>query len=289
MPVRWHVEDPELLAEAFRFTAADTGFSPRLVEKDYFCTVLLEDIGSMEDPPVFKGGTCLAKVHSRFHRLSEDLDFSIGISAEAPRPDRRQAMAPAREHLADVVGRLPGFRILRPLTGFNGSRQYNSTLGYSSLLADTTDTIKLEIGVREPIREMTMWKPARTLVLDPGRGTELVPAIRSKCISHREAMAEKVRAALTRREPAIRDLFDLDHAAQKTGFDFLDDEFKDLLRLKLEVQGTDEVDISERRFESLRRQVDAELLPVLRRDDFEFFDVDRALETVTRLAALIGA
>lgn len=42
MPVRLHEEDPALLREAIRFTSAETGFVPRLIEKDYFCSVVLE-------------------------------------------------------------------------------------------------------------------------------------------------------------------------------------------------------------------------------------------------------
>ena len=34
-------EDVALFREAVRFTAAESGFVPRLIEKDYFCTLLL--------------------------------------------------------------------------------------------------------------------------------------------------------------------------------------------------------------------------------------------------------
>jgi hypothetical protein len=34
-------EDVPLFREAVNFTASKTGFNPRLIEKDYFCTVLL--------------------------------------------------------------------------------------------------------------------------------------------------------------------------------------------------------------------------------------------------------
>jgi len=34
-------EDVVLFREAVNFTASRTGFSTRLIEKDYFCTVLL--------------------------------------------------------------------------------------------------------------------------------------------------------------------------------------------------------------------------------------------------------
>jgi hypothetical protein len=34
-------EDAALFRAAVQFTAAETGFVPRLIEKDYFCSVLL--------------------------------------------------------------------------------------------------------------------------------------------------------------------------------------------------------------------------------------------------------
>ena len=34
-------EDVALFREAVQFTAAESGFVPRLIEKDYFCTLLL--------------------------------------------------------------------------------------------------------------------------------------------------------------------------------------------------------------------------------------------------------
>ena len=36
--IRLH-EDPRLFREAVNFTTAETTFAPRLIEKDYFCTV----------------------------------------------------------------------------------------------------------------------------------------------------------------------------------------------------------------------------------------------------------
>ncbi|OGP55832.1 MAG: hypothetical protein A2162_10370, partial [Deltaproteobacteria bacterium RBG_13_52_11b] len=63
----WH-EDPEFFEAAVSFTAKETTFSPRLVEKDYFCTVLLEYLATVGNTFVFKGGTCLAKIHADFYR-----------------------------------------------------------------------------------------------------------------------------------------------------------------------------------------------------------------------------
>jgi hypothetical protein len=40
-PLEIHA-DTALFREALRFTAAETGFISRLIEKDYFCTLLLQ-------------------------------------------------------------------------------------------------------------------------------------------------------------------------------------------------------------------------------------------------------
>jgi hypothetical protein len=67
-PINAH-EDADLFREAVRFTAAQTGFVPRLIEKDYFCTLLLDHLATAVGAElVFKGGTCLAKVHSELYR-----------------------------------------------------------------------------------------------------------------------------------------------------------------------------------------------------------------------------
>jgi hypothetical protein len=61
---------PALFREAINLTAARTGFAPRLIRKDYFCTILLEYLSTAAPSVVFKGGTCIAKVHADFYRLS---------------------------------------------------------------------------------------------------------------------------------------------------------------------------------------------------------------------------
>lgn len=150
MPIRWHVEDPALLREAIRFTAAETGYMPRLIEKDYFCSVLLEYLAVPDSGLIFKGGTCLAKVHVGFYRLSEDLDFSISTPIDATRKTRSDSAARMKTVIADIPKRLPVFRIEEALTGANKSTQYNATVGYTSLLGSQSETIRIEIGLREP-------------------------------------------------------------------------------------------------------------------------------------------
>jgi len=44
-------------------TSAQTGFPLRLLEKDYYITILLSGITHLSEDLVFKGGTCLNKVY----------------------------------------------------------------------------------------------------------------------------------------------------------------------------------------------------------------------------------
>jgi predicted nucleotidyltransferase component of viral defense system len=69
-PILIH-EDPEFFRSAVTFTAATTGFQLRLIEKDYFCSMLLQYLAEANGSLIFKGGTCLAKVLVDFYRLSE--------------------------------------------------------------------------------------------------------------------------------------------------------------------------------------------------------------------------
>ena len=53
------------------------------------------------------------------------------------------------------------------------------------------------------------------------------------------------------------------------------------------IPGNEPVDVSERRLDALRRQVEPELRPVLRDRDFAEFDLDRAFEISVRMATAI--
>ena len=207
MPITWHDEDPALLREAIGFTAARTGFAPRLLEKDYFCSVALEYLSHGDSSLVFKGGTCLAKIHSGFYRLSEDLDFSIPTPQGANRTDRRRRSATIKNLIVELPKVLPVFECLAPLRGANNSSQYVARLGYESLLDSHRQSVRIEVGLREPLVMEPHVGRARTLVLNPLNGDELVRPVPVRCYGYIEAMAEKLRAAMCRRDVAIRGLF----------------------------------------------------------------------------------
>jgi len=103
-----------------------------------------------------------------------------------------------------------------------------------------------------------------------------------------EVYAEKCRAALTRREPAIRDIFDVYYGTKQLDVDVFDPEFITMVKMKIAVPGNSPVDTTPERKEALVRQLGAELRPVLRPGDFHGFDFDEAVEIVYRLAKEVG-
>ena len=173
------------------------------------------------------------------------------------------------------------------LRGFNNSTQYIGSLSYESVVTGQEESIKVEFSIREPILEPIEELPARTLLIDPFRRLPAVLPLSIPVLSSRETYAEKLRAALTRREPAIRDFFDIDYGVRSGRVEGSDRRLIALVRSKLAVSGNDPLDVSDRKREILQRQVHAQLRPVLREADFAAFDLDRAYGIVAQIAAVL--
>jgi predicted nucleotidyltransferase component of viral defense system len=286
-PHNFH-EDIDLFREALSFTQSETGFSARLIEKDYYCSLLLQDLLATTSPQwVFKGGTCLSKVHSDFYRMSEDLDFAYSVPFGAARSQRSKIIVSMKEHLAKLAQRIACFNVVEPLRGYNNSTQYIGSLSYKSAVTAQGEPIKVEFSIREPILEPVEYLPARTLLINPFRQTEAIAAVGVPVLSCRETYCEKLRAALTRREPAIRDFYDIDHGVRSGRLRMDDPRVIDLVCNKLAIPGNDPIDVSDAKHQVLKRQVQSQLRPVLREADYAAFDLDRAFGIVAQLAMSI--
>jgi len=284
---RSYHEDTDRFRAALTRAEAVTGFSSRLIEKDYYCSVLLHDLsGPFDQGLVFKGGTCLSKVHAEFFRLSEDLDFCVSIAADAPASLRRKAVSPLKEYFAAIPGRIGFFRVVDPLTGHHSSRQYQGRVAYDSIVTGENEYIKVEISLRETILLPTENLPARTMLLDPDSNQPVFPAVKVRVLSLREAYAEKVRAALTRKEPAIRDFFDIDYALLRGLFNPREQAVLNLIAEKLAVAGNHPVDISDAKVTALKGQIEGQLKPVLRARDYEGFDLQRVKDLLVEVVSL---
>jgi hypothetical protein len=191
-------EDTDLFREAVSYTRSETGFSARLVEKDYYCSLLLEDLLAMASPQwVFKGGTCLSKVHSDFYRMSEDLDFAFSVPWDASRPQRSKVIAPMKEHLLRLTRRLACFSVVEALRGFNHSTQYIGGLSYKSVVTGQDESIKVEFSIREPILEPVEHLPARALLIDPFRQAAVVTPVEVPVLSCRETYVVSPQSAIS--------------------------------------------------------------------------------------------
>lgn len=276
--------DAEQFRQALSYTQTDRGFSARLIEKDYYCSVVLHDLLPLfETGLIFKGGTSLSKVHADFYRLSEDLDFVFDVPPDAARSARRELIKPVKEHLEALPQRLPFFLVPEPLAAHNQSTQYIGTIRYRSCLTDQEESIKVEIGLREPVLQPQQRRLAQTMLINPSRQAPAINPVSVEVLSLLETYAEKIRAALSRRIPAIRDFFDIDYAIRADLLSVHDPTLIDLVARKLDVSGADSMDITQQCLKKLQLQLQPQLRPVLNNSDFNTFDLDRAFQCVCDL------
>jgi len=283
-PITVH-EDGDFFREAILYTANMTGLNSQLVEKDYFCSVLLSFLYSDESSLVFKGGTCLSKVYGGFYRLSEDLDFMISTPSDSSRSLRRKTIEPLKKMVGRVTDVLPLFTLLEHLTGRNNSTQYIAQVQYRSSIRPVPATIKIEIGLREELLTLPQKGRVKTLLNDPFSRKPAVQEFSVLCMSPEEAYAEKLRAALTRKDLAIRDFYDIDYAVIKMNLNLNEEQFLEFVKKKLAVPGNDPLNITLSRKEMLKRQLETELKPILREKDFQQFDLDRAFNLVAEIGS----
>ena len=145
--------------------------------------------------------------------------------------------------------------------------------------------LTVEISLREPVLDTVERQSAHTMLADPLRDRPALEPITISVLSFRETFAEKFRAAMTRRDPAIRDYYDIDYAVRSGKLDPSEDTLLELLRHKLAVPGNAQVDVSNERFMLLQRQIESQLKPVLRSGSTEEFDLSGAFEIVAQIAS----
>lgn len=272
--------DKEKFKDLISTIAGKMRFRPVIVEKDYYLTVILNNIEALlSDKIVFKGGTLLNKAHLNYHRLSEDLDFTY----DAPLPVRSQrsrAITPVREKMPDFLKALQLTSDKPEGEGFDDSRQYVFKVKYPSVLTAKNDIIKIEISLRQPPVDKPVHIEIKHFYQDPFTGEDLFPRGKVLSLSWNEAVAEKLKAAISRKDVAIRDYYDLWHIAG-FGFDFYNDKFIKLFKRKVTDEGytgdyKKDFGLSPEKLSLLRRQVDTDLMPVIRAG--ESFDLEKVFD-----------
>jgi predicted nucleotidyltransferase component of viral defense system len=272
--------DKEKLKDLISALARKLRFRPVVVEKDYYFTLILNNIGVLlSDKIVFKGGTLLNKAYLNYHSLSEDLDFTY-CSALTTRSQRSKAITPIREKMPDFLKTLQLVSDKPAGEGFNNSTQYVFKVKYPSVLTEKDDLIKIEISLRQSPIDKPVNTGIRHFYQDPFTGEDLFSQGNVLSLSWEEAVAEKLKAAVSRKEVAIRDFYDLWHIAE-IGFDFHSGKFVRLFKRKVNDEGyagdyKKDFGLSADKLALLRRQVDTDLVPVIRAG--ESFDLDKVLK-----------
>jgi len=272
--------DREQLKDIIPAIAGKMKFRPTIVEKDYYLTVILNNIEALlTDKIVFKGGTLLNKTYLNYHRLSEDLDFTYNAEFTA-RSQRSKAITHIREKMPSFLKALKLTSDKPEGEGFNNSTQYVFKVKYPSVLMDKDDMIKIEISLRQPPIDKPIHTEIKHFYQDPFTGEDLFPSRKIWSLSWYESVAEKLKAAISRKDVAIRDYYDLWHIAE-SGFDFYDKNFIKLFKRKVTDEGytgdyKKDFGFGADKLSFLRKQIDNLLMPVIRSG--ETFDLDRTLE-----------
>lgn len=257
-------------------------FRLEMIEKDYYLTLILNSVEShLSDKIVFKGGTLLNKIHLNYHRLSEDIDFTYyspdGIET---RSQRSRAITPIREKMPGLLKLLDLKSEMPEEKGFNNSTQYVFYISYPSFITGKDENIKLEISLRQTPIDKPVHNAIRHFYKDPFTGEDLIPQNKILSLSLNEAVAEKLKAAITRRDVAIRDYYDLWFISEAK-FNFNDKHFLSIFKKKLEDEKykgkySENFGLEQKTVELLRKQIGTELIPVIRIG--ESFDLNKVFE-----------
>ncbi|MBI5701625.1 nucleotidyl transferase AbiEii/AbiGii toxin family protein [Candidatus Saganbacteria bacterium] len=284
--------DKDELSKILHAITHEHNFRMEILEKDYYLTVILNNLHDrLSDKLVFKGGTLLNKVHLNYHRLSEDLDFSYyGEEDLTKRSNRSAAIAPIKEKMPGFLSSLD-LRSDKPKgEGFNSSKQYVFNAFYPSVITNKEGNIKIEISLRQKPYDRPAYNVVHHFYKDPFTGRNLIPENKILSLSLDEAVAEKLKAAITRKDPVIRDYYDLWHIAE-AGFDFHKRHFLELFKKKLKDEDhhgdfKDKFGLSENKLDLLTRQVETDLIPVIRID--EVFDLNKVFSRFNKILGAIN-
>ncbi len=277
----------EKLKDIIPALARKHNFRPAIVEKDYYLTVILNNIESgLSNKLIFKGGTLLNKIHLNYHRLSEDLDFVYLNKEElAARSARSKVITPIREKMPDFLKSL-GLESENPKgQGFNNSKQYIFNISYPSFVTGKDESIKIEVALRQMPLDKPVYNVIKHFYKDPFTGKDLIPKNKVLSLSLREAVAEKLKAAITRKDLAIRDYYDLWHIAE-SGFDFHNKLFLIIFKKKLEGERYEgefrhSFGLNEESIKLLHKQVETDLIPVIRLG--EQFDLSKVFARFNKI------
>lgn len=236
------MENTTNLKEEIRRLSIETKFSQDLLEKDYYLTQILHKISEKKIKDlIFKGGTCLNKCYLGFYRLSEDLDFIYNIDIKnQSKAQVKKIIDNLRRELLKILDEL-GLQTNKELG--KGWKMLTSkekpkivgleiTANYNSLINNLLQKIKLEISFRKKLINPTKTKAIHHEFINALSQPILKKDIEIEVIDLSENFAEKFRALLTRKNIAIRDIYDI-HFILKNKILEINEEIIKLILIKI--------------------------------------------------------
>lgn len=238
-------------------------------EKDFVLTFVLIKFWEKYPDLIFKWWTCLNKIYFPYFRMSEDLDFVL--NSDLWQNGRKKLLKKYENNFIEDLNIL-WFKLKEGRTKFDSYKLAMFTFEYNSIINNSIQTIKIDISLKNNLHLIPVSWEIKAIYNDLVLEEPIFNKHYINCIDLKESTAEKLRAALTRRTPAIRDFFDIWYIKYNSDFDFENEEFKYLVELKLK-----EVDFEytlEENYDLLVKQIETDLKPVLNEEfDFNFDDI----------------
>jgi len=238
-----------------------------LFEKDFLLTLILIKFWEKFPDLIFKWWTCLNKVYFPYFRLSEDLDFVLDAS-NVWRQARKTLLKKYEKDFVETLWIL-GLKLQTWRTKFDEHKLAMFNFEYNSILDNSKQNIKIDISLKNNLVLKPQKWEIKSIFKDIIFEEDIFWKHTIKTMNLKEMLAEKIRAALTRSTPAIRDFFDIWYVKNNSDFNFEDIEFKKIVDLKLK-----EVDYKyslEENYDLLVKQIETDLKPVLNQEfNFNF-------------------
>ena len=264
-------------------------FNSILLEKDFWLTIILIYI-SKELPELrFKWWTCLNKIYYPYYRLSEDLDFTLPIDEEIVDTNKKRIefARTIREKIKKITTLT--WREINP-----DSTQHKKALWlkdlchkehtylkyvikYPSFIDWKMQSIKIELTYSPKQYFESRHETIKSIFIDPITEKPLFKEQKIQCLSVDEMVTEKCRAALTRREPAIRDFYDLWYLQNNWIDIFANKEV--IVKKCLEISELKRT--SSWNYEELKNKIDKELNSIRQKEDK--FDLKKIYDEIITL------
>lgn len=82
-------QNKTVFLEVIQATSDYMGIPEEFIEKDYFVSLLLKEIVTLNPNIVFKGGTSLSKCYKLISRFSEDIDINFHNSIKSTNKEKK--------------------------------------------------------------------------------------------------------------------------------------------------------------------------------------------------------